>query len=782
MAYKKKIAGITIELDADTSKLVKALDKASKNITTIGKKFQSVGRDFTKYVTVPVVGAATTMAAKYADVDKTMTLVNETMGNTEDQANLINKAMESAASNSIFGMSEAATATLNFARAGLTAEQAAATLAPAMNLAAGEGGNLDTVSKGLVATINGFQGSFDEAGYYADVFANACNNSALDVDSLSDAMGIAAPVFKAAGYTIDDAALYMGIMANNGIEAGEAANALKTGMARLVDPAKEGAEWMEKLGINIVNSDGSMKDSVTVQAELHDAFANLSESEQIAAASAIFGKNQMSKWLALINTAPNDVNALNSSIDTTGTTTDMANAMMSGYGGSIERLKSSIDVLMVSMGRLIAGYIQPVVDKLQAMVDKFQDLDDESKKTIIKMSGIAAAIGPVLVIFGKLIEITGKATSGISGLVAVFSKLGGASVTTAAGANGVTAAITGISAPVAGVGLALAALAGTFVYLYNTNEDFRESINQSMEDLKKYISELKGDLQPSIDGLKESFGEFADTLAPVFEYIVNDIIGNFKEVSHAAEPAIKAITNVVDFLTNTVKAFSALFHGEFEEFGSYFKTGLTSLLDNIGNILKIRFNGFFAGLESAGIDTKDFFKLAFQGIKSIVTENINSIADKITSKLDNVKNKVSNFVQSLKNLFNFEWSLPHFELPHFHIYGGELPWGIGGRGTPPEIRVDWYAKAMDNAYMLNGASIFGAANGKLLGGGEKGSEMIIGTNKLLEMISKAKGGDTIFNNQFTINGTNMDPEELAHEVSYYMNLEMQRMNYAQGIV
>ena len=85
--------------------------------------------------------------------------------------------MEDAARNSTFGMSDAANASLNFARAGLTAEQAAAALAPAMNLAAGEGGDLDTVSQGLVGTINAFGDSFEKTGDYADVFANACNNS-----------------------------------------------------------------------------------------------------------------------------------------------------------------------------------------------------------------------------------------------------------------------------------------------------------------------------------------------------------------------------------------------------------------------------------------------------------------------------------------------------------------------------------------------------------------------------------------------------------------------------
>ena len=125
----------------------------------------------------------------FADVDKTMALANKTMGNTAEQANTLNAAMKDAAANSTYGMSDAANATLNFARAGLDAEQSAAALAPAMNLAAGEGGDLDTVSAGLVATINGFHGSFEEAGTYADgceqpVVRHVCGGTDLRVSWL----------------------------------------------------------------------------------------------------------------------------------------------------------------------------------------------------------------------------------------------------------------------------------------------------------------------------------------------------------------------------------------------------------------------------------------------------------------------------------------------------------------------------------------------------------------------------------------------------------------------
>lgn len=648
---KKRIAGITIELDADVTGLVKSLDKVSRQVDGLGQSLQKVGKNLTTHLTVPIVAAGTAAVKNFAEVDKTMVLTNKTMGNTAEEAELLNKAMGEAAANSIFGMNDAATATLNFARAGLSAEEAAAALAPAMNLAAGEGGDLDTVSAGLVATLNGFGDTFDNASTYADVFANACNNSALDVNSLSESMSIAAPVFSAAGYTVEDAALYMGVMANAGIEASEGANALKTGLSRLISPTKDAQGWINKLGIEVTNSDGTMKDTITVQQELHDSFATLSESEQIAAASAIFGKNQMAKWLALINTSPEEVQSLSTSIGEVGTVTEMSDAMMNGFGGSIEKLKSTVDVLMYTLGGLIAQYLTPVIEKIQGAVDAFMALDDETKEHIIQVAAVVAAIGPVLLIIGKLV-------SGIGTIISVASSL--------------IAIIGAISAPVLVVIGVITALIAIGVLLYK----------------------------------------------------------NWDEIKLRAEMMGKAIVLTWEFLKNKTS-----------EIWNNIKTAtvdkVTGMIDNV----------------KQRIET---LKLAF------------------TMTFDAIKDKVRNAIDYIKGLFNFHWSLPDIRLPHFSVSG---QFSL----NPPQIphfSVQWYKKAMNSAFMLNDATIFGARGNTLLGGGEAGSEMIIGANKLMNMIAQAKGGETVITNTFNINGTDRDPSELAQEISYYLDMELHRTERA----
>lgn len=574
-----------------------AVAAVGEKLKSVGAKISEVGQNLTTKVTLPLVAAGTVGVTKFAEVDKTMQLTNKTMGNTEEQANLLNQAMKDAAANSTFGMNDAATATLNFARAGLTAEQAASALAPAMNLAAGEGGDLDTVSAGLVATINGFHGSFDDASKYADVFANACNNSALDVDSLSSAMSVAAPIFSAAGYTVNDAALYMGIMANNGIDADKAANSLKTGLARLVSPAKEGAEMMEQLGISVTNSDGTMKDSVTIQQELHDAFGQLSESEQIAAASAIFGKNQMAPWLALINSAPGDVSALSDALETEGTTAEMSEAMMSGFGGSIEKLKSSIDVAATSLGEALAPTIQKVADAIQKAVDWFNSLSDEQKQMIVKIGLVVAAIGPLLVIVGKVISLIGT-------------------IMTLAPA--ISTAITVMTGPIGLVVAAIAAVIAIGVALY-----------KNWDTIKAKAEEIGGAIKEKWEGMKQAVSERVTAMKEA----VTEKWNNMKDAI-ANSNIGKTVGNVWQAAKNTMSEKLNNMRSAYDEHDGGLKGAVAAAMEGI----------------------KGYYTSGFTFVDNLTGGKLTDVLDTVKGKMGDVKDQVSEKLESVKSSFTEKWS------------------------------------------------------------------------------------------------------------------------------
>lgn len=638
------------------------MQEVGDKIKDVGDKIASVGSQLTTTVTLPIVAAGTAAVTSFAEVDKTMTLANKTMNNTTEEANLLNKAMEEAASNSTFGMNDAANASLNFARAGLKAEEAANAMAPAMNLAAGEAGDLDVVSGGLVATINGFGDSFDQAEHYADVFAAACNNSALDVNGLAESMSVAAPIFKTAGKGVEDAALMLGVMANAGIDANVAANSLKTGMARLAQPTKQAKEAMEQYGIameDIWNEDGSMKDMTVIQENLNKSFSKLSEQEQMAAAGAIFGKNQMASWLAVINTAPADVQSLADSLSNVdGTTREMADAMMSGFGGSIEKLKSSLDVLMTSLGGLIAEYLTPVIEKIQGLVDAFMALDEEQKQHIIQVAAVVAAIGPALLVIGKVVAAVGTIISAM-GTIATF--IGGTLIP----------AITAISAPVLVVVAAVAALAAGFVYLYKTNDEFREKVTALIEGIKENFSAMVEQIKPAfeelfttikgvISDLAEGFKKFMEAAKPVFEFVVTGIAGVVNGVMAAATPIVNAVNSIIKTVSSAVKALFALLTGDFSGFAKHTKEGLKSMLDAVKSLLEAGlsiFKGMFSTFGD-GLGAKamqwgiDMISNLIDGIKSMV--------DKVGDAISDVADVIASFIHfsepdegALKNFHTF---------------------------------------------------------------------------------------------------------------------------------
>lgn len=609
---EQKLKGLEDQYKSFGSVSAQQIKAAGQDLKNVGDKVTGVGKDLTTKVTVPLAAAGGVAVAKFAEVDKTMQLTNKTMGNTEEEAKLLDAAMKSAASNSTFGMSDAANATLNFARAGLDAEQAAAALAPAMNLAAGEGGNLDVVSGGLVATINGFGDSFDQASHYSDVFAAACNNSALDVDSLSEAMSVAAPIFNSSGKSVEDAALMMGVMANAGIDANVAANSLKTGMARLADPVKSAREAMEKYGISmddIWNPDGTMKDVVEIQANLNESFGRLSEQEQLAAAGAIFGKNQMAPWLALINTAPTDVQSLSDSLSNCeGTTRSMADAMMSGFGGSMEALKSGIDVAATSIGEALAPAVSAVAEKIQEAVTWFNGLDESQQQTIATIGLVVAALGPLLVIIGSVIGL-------IANLMIAAPALGA-----------VIAALTG---PIGLVIAIVGAVIAVGVALYQN----WDTIKQKCTEFAAHVSEKWNALKDYLIGRVETTKENITNAWNNIKEKVTETVENLKStVSEKWENLKKKVVDTVENIKkNAIEKWENL------------KTSVTEKVENLKTTINEKIE-----------NVKTEMSTKWEEIKKTITDAITNAKDTVEQKArdiyDTIKKNVDDGIQYLKDL------------------------------------------------------------------------------------------------------------------------------------
>lgn len=163
-------------------------------------------------------------------------------------------------------------------------------LEPVLNLAIASGSELGTTSDIVTDSLTAFGLKAADTTEFTDVLAAASSNANTNVELMGETFKYAAPVAGALGYSIQDTALATGLMANAGIKAGQAGTALRAGLTNLVKPTKEMKIAMNKYGISIKNSDGTMKSFRQSTIELREKLGGLDQATQASVASTIFGK------------------------------------------------------------------------------------------------------------------------------------------------------------------------------------------------------------------------------------------------------------------------------------------------------------------------------------------------------------------------------------------------------------------------------------------------------------------------------------------------------------
>lgn len=162
---------------------------------------------------------------------------------------------------------------------------------------------------------------------------------------------------------------------------------------------------------------------------------------------------------------------------------------------------------------------------------------------------------------------------------------------------------------------------------------------------------------------------------------------------------------------------------------------LTRILSNIKNKFVSEWNAIKSHVSSAINGIKSSISNGLNGAKSTVTGVLNSIRSAFSSVWDGCKNIVGNAIGHIKSLMNFSWSLPSLKLPHFSISG---KFSLHPPSVP-KLGIEWYKKAMDDGMIMNQPTIFGynAKSNQFLAGGEAGSETVVGTQNLMDMIQEA---------------------------------------------
>lgn len=625
--------------DAAWDEWTKKADKATEVMDNVGQKLM--------VVTGAVVGMGAAAVKTTADFDAEMSTVQSISGATgEDFDALREKALEMG-STTAFSASEAASAMEYMAMAGWSTEDMLDGIAGVMNAAAASGEDLAATSDILTDGLTAFGLAASDSAHFADVLVAAGNNANTSVAMMGETFKYAGAVCGTLGITVEDCAIATGLMGNAGIKASQAGTALRSGLSKLIDPTTEAAKAMEQYGFNIATTEDGSVDFMGTMQNLRSAMGDLDATTQAQALSTIFGTEAMSGWAAIVSASDADFQSLTEAIyGCEGAAEAAAAVKLDNLSGQITILKSTIEGIAIQIGDILMPTIRNVVARIQEWAAAFAAADEDTKKTILTVAGVVAAIGPLILGVSKVI----KTVKNVVDAIEPVKK----------GLKAVKLAITGLSAPAVAIIAVIAALVAAFMRLWNTNEGFRTTIIGIWNEIKNTVGGFIEGLKERLGGMgitfesvsaaiKTVWNALCEFLAPVFE-------GAFQQVSNFLTAATNTILDIIDF-------FVALFKGDWE--GAWAE--VQSIFSNVWQYIVATFQNVTATLKSVadvvlgwfGTDwntvwtsistffvnlwnnIKNFFVGLWNGIVTTITGILNTISSIFTSAWNGIKNTIS---------------------------------------------------------------------------------------------------------------------------------------------
>lgn len=628
---------------------------AVQKIAAVGEKLQGVGDKISSAGTalLPATAAVTalgTAAVKTAsDFDSAMSQVAAVSGATGDDLEALRDKAREMGAKTKFSASEAAEAMNYMAMAGWKTEDMLGGIEGIMNLAAASGESLATTSDIVTDALTAFGLTAADSGHFADVLAAASSNANTNVAMMGETFKYAAPIAGALGFSVEDTAEAIGLMANAGIKSTQAGTSLRTIMTNLSGEVTICGESIGEVAIATTNADGSMRELSNILADCRVAFNGLSESEQAAAAETLVGKNAMSGFLALMNAAPADIDKLSSAIDTcSGKSEEMATIMQDNLESQLTILKSQLEELAISFGEMLMPVIRSVVSAIQTFVDWLNGMDEGTRKVVLGIGLFVAALGPVLIIVGKVISAVGTIMTIVPKIAGVINVVKGAF----AGLNAVMAAN-----PILLIITAIAALVAAFIYLWNNCEGFRQFWIDLWENIKQVAIVVWEAIKNFFVAVWEAIKSVFQTVFEVIKTLVTTYFNLYKTV---IETVINVIKTVIQTAWNFIKGiFETVFNVIKTIVTTYFnvyKTIIQTVMTVIQTVISTVWNTIKTVITTVLNAIKTVFTTIWNAIKTIVQAVVSGIKALITGDFEGVKNAITTIMNTIKNTISTVWN------------------------------------------------------------------------------------------------------------------------------
>lgn len=711
---------------------IQQLDAVGKKMQQIGDGMMSVGKTMTRYVTTPIVGVGTLAVKEYADFEQAMAKVGavaqatgkkvtNSEGQVVDALEGMSEYAREVAATTKFTAGEVTDAYYYMSLAGWEPQESMDALVDMLNLVAASGEDLGRVSDIVTDGMTAFGMESTEAKRFVDVLAVAMSNTNTTVDQLGEAFKYVAPVAGAMGYEIEDVAVALGTMANNGIKGSTAGTALRNILTNLANPTGEMATALDMLGISLEDGQGNMYSFADVMGQFRsnlgaikmpieeyqqqlalleaqleegtideneyaDSVERLTERAYGAEgalmakyASTIAGKRGMAGLMAIVSASEDDWNGLTNAIEnSTGASETMREEMEDTLSGQLLILKSQVSELAMEFAEEMMPAIRDAVEWLQGLVKKFQSLSPETKSMIAKIALLVATIGPLLIVGGALIKgigfiltIPAMIMKGVGTIIAVGGKL--------------IAGIGKVIAFLGPAGLIAVAVGALILFVVTHWEEVKTFMINLWETIKTKASEI------------------------------------WEAIKEAVSKPVEAVKNWLSTTWETIKTKAV-------NLWNTIKTTATNVWNGVKTAVITPINALKSWLSSAWSGIKSTASSVWEGIKKVITNPIETAKNTIKGIIDKIKGF---FPISLSNIFS------SFKLPHIRVTKK-----TGILGIPyPSFSVDWYKKAYENGIRFTQPTILPTASGYKGFGDGNGAELVMGENRLMSMIQRASGID-----------------------------------------
>lgn len=396
LAAARNTQGVTREMRTATREVVNFKNKASAAVTDAAKKVAALG--------VAAVGAFAAFSVKTGmDFEAQMSKVQAISGATATEVEALTAKAKEMGATTKFSATESAQALEYMAMAGWKTDQMIGGLPGIMNLAAASGEDLAEVSDIVTDALTAFGLKASDSAHFADVLAKASSSSNTNVSLMGNTFQYVAPVAGALGYSIEDTAVAIGLMANAGIKGEKAGTALRGALTNLAKPSDTVAAYMDALNVSLTDAQGNVKPLSALMVDLRQKFAGLTDAQKAEYAAGIAGKEAMSGLLAIVNASDADFNNLTQAIaNSDGTAQSMAQTMQDNLKGQLEQLGGAVETVGLTFYDAIKG---KATDAITSIADKISAWQSDGS-----IDAVAEKVG---VVFGNAVD---KASSALTWL------------------------------------------------------------------------------------------------------------------------------------------------------------------------------------------------------------------------------------------------------------------------------------------------------------------------------------------------------------------------------